>query len=323
MSRIFISHSHIDKRLHDALKEGLLDIGHEVVSVDTVSMGSNLSKELNSLLHSADAVVAIITENSLKSKHVLNEITVAQAQMDAVGDSLFLPLVVGENIEIPNFLLDRFVETVPNLLDAYLNKVISNIHRAIERNNAVRAEKTKTKKEQAAKLEVSKTEFIREAEEKLNKRERHLKFSANIWYGAGYISLILGVYAAFFLINESLGKGLDTTTVALLSVKGLIGVGLLVASSKYAFTLGKSYMNESLKNSDRLHAISFGKFYLQAYGDVVSPDDVKEVFQHWNINNDSAFKEIASSSFDPKLLESAINIASVLSKNEKKSGKST
>ena len=201
MSRIFISHSHIDKRLHDALKEGLLDIGHEVVSVDTVSMGSNLSKELNSLLHSADAVVAIITENSLKSKHVLNEITVAQAQMDAVGDSLFLPLVVGENIEIPNFLLDRFVETVPNLLDAYLNKVISKIHRAIERNNAVRAEKTKTKKEQAAKLEVSKTEFIREAEEKLNKRERHLKFSANIWYGAGYISLILGVYAAFFLIN--------------------------------------------------------------------------------------------------------------------------
>ena len=323
MSRIFISHSHIDKGLHDVLKEGLLDIGYEVVSVDSVLMGSNLSKELNSLLHSADAVVAIITENSLKSKHVLNEITVAQAQMDAVGDSLFLPLIVGENIEIPDFLLDRFVETVPNLIDTRLNKVISNIHRTIERNNAVRAEKTKTKKEQAAKLEVSKTEFIREAEEKLNKRESHLKFSANIWYGAGYIALILGVYAAFFLINESLGKNLDTTTVALLSVKGLIGVGLLVASSKYAFTLGKSYMNESLKNSDRLHAISFGKFYLQAYGDVVSPDDVKEVFQHWNINNDSAFKEIASSSFDPKLLESAISIASVLSKNEKKSGKNT
>jgi hypothetical protein len=318
LSQIFISHSHLDKSLHDTLKDGLLDIGYEVVSVDSVPMGSNISKELNSLLHSADAVVAIITEDSLKSKHVLNEIAVARAQMDAVGDNLFLPLVVGENIEIPNFLLDKFVETVPNLIDTNLNKVVSNIHRAIERNIAIRAEETKTKKELAAKLEVSKTEFIREAEERLNKKESSLKFSANLWYSVGYIALILGVYAAFFLINESLGKDFDATKVALLSVKGLIGVGLLVASSKYAFTLGKSYMNESLKNSDRLHAISFGKFYLQAYGDVVSPEDVKDVFQHWNINNDSPFKELTSNSFDPKFLESAINIASVLSKNEKK-----
>jgi len=323
LSRVFISHSHIDKGLHDALKIGLLNIGHEVVSVDSVSMGSNLSKELNYLLHSADAVVAIITENSLTSKHVLNEIVVAQAQMDAVGESLFLPLVVGENIEIPDFLLNRFVETVPNLIDTQLNKVVSNIHRAIERNNAVRAEETKRKKEQVAKLEVSKTEFIREAEEKLNKKENSLRFSANIWYGVGYMALIFGVFGAFFLINESLGKNLDTTAIAILSVKGFIGVGLLVASSKYAFTLGKSYMNESLKNSDRLHAISFGKFYLQAYGDVVSPEDVKDVFQHWNLNNDSSFKELVSSSFDPKLLESAVSIASILSKNEKKNAKKT
>ncbi|MGM7446902.1 toll/interleukin-1 receptor domain-containing protein [Idiomarina sp. ST20R2A10] len=321
MSKIFISHSHMDKGLHDALKKGLVELGHEVVSVDSVSMGSNLSKELNALLHSADAVVAIITENSLNSKHVLNEIAVAQAQMDAVGDSLFLPLVIGEDIEIPDFLLDRFVETVPNLIDTRLNKVVSNIHRAIERHSAERQEKIKFKREQAEKLEVSKTEFIQDAEEKLNKRESSLKFSANIWYAAGYMALILGVYFAFFLINESLGKDFDTITIALLTVKGLMGVGLLVASSKYAFTLGKSYMNESLKNSDRLHAISFGKFYLQAYGDVVTPDDVKEVFQHWNINNDSAFKEIVSNSFDPKLLESAVGIALALSKNEKTSGK--
>ena len=323
MSKIFISHSHIDKGLHDALKDGLLDIGHEVVSIDSVSMGSNLSKELNTLLHSADAVVAIITENSLKSKYVLNEIAVAQAQMDAVGDNLFLPLIVGEDIEIPNFILERIFVSVPNLIETYLNIVVSNIHRAIELNNAKREIKKKTKKEQAAKLEISKTEFIREAEVRLNKKETDLKYSANVWYAVGYIALIFGVFTAFFLINESLGKDIEATKLALLSIKGIIGVGLLVASSKYAFTLGKSYMNESLKNSDRLHAISFGKFYLQAYGDVVSPEDVKDVFQHWNIDKDSSFKELASNSFDPKFLESAINIASVLTKNEKKSGKNT
>lgn len=323
MSKIFISHSHKDKGLHDALRDALTEIGHDVIGVDSLSVGSNLSKVLNKILHSADAVVAILTDESINSKNVLNEITVALAQMDAVENKIFLPVVVGENIEIPSFLLDRFVEMVPNFMDHHLSKVVSSIHRAIERNNAAEEEKKRAKTEQAEKLETSKTEFIREAEERLNKKEGSLKLSANIWYGFGYAALIIGVFAAFFLIKESLNKDIGTSAIVLLSIKGLIGVGLLVASSKYAFTLGKSYMNESLKNSDRLHAISFGKFYLQAYGDVVTPEDVKEVFQHWNIARDSSFKDLNTQNFDPRIFESAIEIASVLTKNEKSSKKNT
>ncbi len=322
MSKIFISHSHKDKELHDLLKEALIDIGHEVLGVDSLSVGDNLSKVLNELLHAADAVVAIITEDSIQSKHVINEITVAQAQMDAIESKMFMPIIVG-NVEIPNFLRERLVEMVPDFSHDNIIKVVSNIHRAVEHSNAVRVEKKRVKTEQASKLETSKTEFIKEAEERLNKKESSLKFSANLWYGVGYVALLLGVLAAFLLIKESLGGNLATTGIVLLSIKGLIGVGLLVASSKYAFTLGKSYMNESLKNSDRLHAISFGKFYLQAYGDVVTPEDVKEVFQHWNIDKDSSFKDLGSDNFDPRLFESAIEIARVITKNENKSSKNT
>lgn len=322
MSKIFISHSHQDKALHDDLKEALIGVGHEVLGVDSLSVGENISKALNELLHAADVVVALITEDSLNSKNVINEITVAQAQMDAIDSKMFMPVIVG-NVEIPNFLRDRLAEMVPNFSAENLAKVVSNIHRAVEHNNAVRNEKKRAKKEQATKLEVSKTEFIKEAEERLNKKEASLKSNANIWYGVGYFALLLGVLAAFLLIKESLGGNLDTAGIILLSIKGLIGVGLLVASSKYAFTLGKSYMNESLKNSDRLHAISFGKFYLQAYGDVVTPEDVKEVFQHWNIDKDSSFKDLASDNFDPRVFESAIEIAKVITKNDKKSSKNT
>jgi len=323
LSKIFISHSHKDKGLHDALRDALIDIGHEVIGVDSLAVGANLSKDLNILLHSADAVVAILTEDSLNSKNVISEITVALAQMDAVESKLFLPVVVGENVEIPSFLMDRFVEMVPNFMDRNLNKVVSSIHRAIERSKAVQEEKRRTRNEQAEKLETSKTEFIKEAEERLSNKETSLKNSANLWYGLGYLALIIGILVAFFLIKEGLGKDLSTTAIVLLSIKGVVGVGLLVASSKYAFTLGKSYMNESLKNSDRLHAISFGKFYLQAYGDIVTPDDVKEVFQHWNIAKDSSFKEVGAQNFDPKIFEPAIEIATILSKSEKSSKKST
>ena len=322
MSKIFISHSHRDKPLHDELKEGLMDIGHDVLGVDSLSVGASLSKELNELLHAADAVVAIITEDSLNSKNVISEITVAQAQMDAIENKIFMPVIVGD-IAIPNFLRDRLVEMVPDFSQQNLTKVVSNIHRAVEHNNAVRAERKRVKKEQAYKLETSKTEFIKEAEERLNNKEASLKSSAHFWYSVGYIALIVGVFAAFFLIKESLGGNLETIGIVLLSIKALVGVGLLVASSKYAFTLGKSYMNESLKNSDRLHAISFGKFYLQAYGDVVTPEDVKEVFQHWNIDKDSSFRELASDSFDPRTFESAIEIAKVLTKSDKKGSTNT
>ncbi|MGY5774599.1 toll/interleukin-1 receptor domain-containing protein [Vibrio antiquarius] len=322
MSKIFISHSHQDKALHDALKDALIEIGHEVLGIDSLSVGASITKALNELLHSADVVVAIITEDSLNSKNVLSEITVAQAQMDALDSKIFMPVVVG-NIDIPNFLRERLAVMVPNFSNENLTKVVTNIHRAVEHNLAIRTERKRVQKEQASKLEVSKTEFIKEAEERLTKKEASLKLSANIWYGVGYGALILGVLAAFLFIIEGLAGALDTTGIVLLSIKGLIGVGLLIASSKYAFSLGKSYMNESLKNSDRLHAISFGKFYLQAYGDIVTPDDVKEVFQHWNIDKDSSFRELGSDSFDPRIFESAIEIARVLTKNEKKSTKNT
>lgn len=320
MSKIFISHSNEDKALHDDLKKALIELGHEVLGIDSLSIGDGISKALNGLLYSADAVVALVTEDSLNSKNVVNEIIVAQAQMDAIDKKVFFPVVIG-NFQIPSFLRDRLVEMVPNFTDGNLAKVVSNIHKVLEYNKAIHSERKRLKKEQANKLETSKTEFIKEAEQRLNNKEASLKLSANICYGVGYVALILGVLAAFFLIKESLVDKLETIGIILLSIKGLIGVGLLVASSKYAFTLGKSYMNESLKNSDRLHAISFGKFYLQAYGDVVTPEDVKEVFQHWNIDKDSSFKELGSDSFDPRIFESAMEIAKIITKNDKKSDK--
>lgn len=191
MSKIFISHSHKDEELHDILRDSLTFIGHDVIGIESLSVGSNISKDLNNLLHAADVVVAIITEESLHSKHVLNEITVALAQMDAVESKLFLPIVVGENIEIPSFLSNRLVEIVPNFKNGLLQKVVSNIQRSIEKSKAAQEEKSRLKNEQVKKLESSKAEFIREAEERLNSKETSLRNSANVWYGFGYMALVI------------------------------------------------------------------------------------------------------------------------------------
>lgn len=322
MSRIFVSFSQKDRDLYDKLVNALSDEGHELFSVDCLTVGSDLSKDLNEQLFSSDAVVALITENALESKNVLNEITIAQAQMEALGKKVFIPIMVGVT-EVPNFLRNTLAEMVADFNEDSLKKVVLSINRAIAHFTAINAEKQKSKEKQIQKLETSKTEFIREAEERLGKKEVSFRQSAKIWYFFGYLALLLGVASTFYLLNENLTGSLDAIKITLLSIKGIIGVGLLVALSKYAFTLAKSYMNESLKNSDRLHAISFGKFYLQAYGNVATPEDVKDVFQHWNIDKDSSFKELKSENFDPRIFESAIEIAKIMSKNDKKHTKGT
>ena len=68
-------------------------------------------------------------------------------------------------------------------------------------------------------------------------------------------------------------------------------------------------MSESLKIADRIHAISFGKFYLQIFKNNLNPNDIKEIFRDWNINNqENNFSKQNSDDYDPKLLEKAIEI---------------
>jgi hypothetical protein len=120
--------------------------------------------------------------------------------------------------------------------------------------------------------------------------------AGTIWYVLGFVTLIGGVWFAFGGLS-----GLDKLVnqnywlYVLVILKSIIIVGLLIACSKYAFNLGKSFINEALRNADRIHAIAFGKFYLQAFGNrISSPEEIKEVFQNWNIDKDSAFQKLAT-----------------------------
>jgi len=95
---------------------------------------------------------------------------------------------------------------------------------------------------------------------------------------------------------------------SILALKSIVVIGLLGACSKYAFTLGKSFMSESLKSADRMHAISFGKFYLKVYGSDATWPELKEVFQHWNIDRSSSFSSQTTAEFDPKIIESMLEL---------------
>ena len=73
-----------------------------------------------------------------------------------------------------------------------------------------------------------------------------------------------------------------------------------------AFSLAESVGMEAIRNSDRIHAISFGEFYLNAYGKVATRDEVREVFGKWNIDNGSSFISQSPKDYDPQILENLV-----------------
>lgn len=61
-------------------------------------------------------------------------------------------------------------------------------------------------------------------------------------------------------------------------------------------------MVEAIRNGDRIHAISFGKFYIRAYGREATRQEIKEVLGEWNIDKGSSFHTQDAKEIDPNIL---------------------
>lgn len=142
------------------------------------------------------------------------------------------------------------------------------------------------------KIESTYKSYLDAAIKDLNNREKSFKNIARNWYLGGLFLLLssfgCSIYIFHFILNNyDIGRP-NWQNYLIISVKGLIAVSVLLTSSKYCYSLGKSYMGESLKISDRKHAIRFGEVYLQIVDNKLDPSDLKEVFKDWNISNQTS-----------------------------------
>lgn len=186
-------------------------------------------------------------------------------------------------------------------------------------------EKEKYREESRKSIESKSQKFVDSALKLLEKKEEKFHEIAKNWSLAGAASIAAGIGFAIFSMlysadsfhsanNNSLGYYLYTL------FRGLIIVGLFGALARYSFILSNSFMHESLKSGERLHAIKFGEFYLDAYGADADWNQLKEAFEHWNISSQSAFSKAAppveSSDSISKIILQAID--SALEKNPTK-----
>lgn len=141
----------------------------------------------------------------------------------------------------------------------------------------------------------------------LKSKERkfhNINISLTIIGGLSFVLAI--VYLIWGEINIDQEIPITTNNLIYLFSKRFIIVGFFIGVTKFCFSLSKTYMNESLKNSDRHHAILFGKFFINTFKGTVTKDELKEVFKDWNINNESEFKKLSSEQVDPKFQETFI-----------------
>lgn len=160
------------------------------------------------------------------------------------------------------------------------------------------------------KIELKVPEFVESAVSTLKEKEKSFSDKAQTWNFHGSISVALAIASAIgaliyggFEFNSAAKENIDWFFFSFLLLKGLIIVSLFAAFAKHAYNVGNAYMHESLKRSDRMHAINFGKLYLEVYGNDVSQSDMKSIFENWNMNSDSAFTKIQSTNFEPKVVE--------------------
>ncbi len=315
MAKIYISYSTLDKEIALIFAKALRDLGHEIlIDMQELTPGVDWRQKISEALKSSDGIVSLITENGQKSQFVMSEIGAARTYLGSEHNKFLIPVIFG-GIDIPLVLQDiqcLFAD------ENTINETAQKIHQAIQSISIRQKAEQDKQAKQIEKIETNASKYVDDAMTKLRIRESRNKVIGNIWYSLGFASLLAGVIFGVlgiseFMSTEKIVAGVQWTIVVILTIKTTVIIGLLIACSKYSFTLGKSYINEALKNADRSHAISFGKFYLDAYGATAKWEDLKEAFQYWNINNESSFSKLDTNQFDPKFIELVIELSKIIS----------
>lgn len=173
-------------------------------------------------------------------------------------------------------------------------------------------EKERYREESRKSIESKSQKFVDSALQLLNKKEAKFHDISRNWSIVGVVALASGIgFSIYAMISSAdiFHQASNTSSSYYLYslFRGLVVVGLLGALSRYSFILSNSFMHESLKSGERLHAIKFGEFYLDAYGADAEWDQIKEAFENWNISGGSAFSKTGTEASNNTIADSILN----------------
>ena len=292
---VFISYAREDRDFVQRLTSELKNNNIDAWTDENIVVGSPWNEQIYRAIINADVVLPIITQN-YNENYAVGEIQFALAYHKQVLPVLMIP---HSDLAPELYSLIRSFQWIfgNSREDLIISRIVSELvaisHKLEE------AKKEKEAKEQ--KIDNSVTVYLGEVQYRLKTNERRNRRIALCLYGVSFAFLALSLLPVWrFSVN-----GVASLSVAHAVIQGVLELALVaifVSLSKLLFSIAKSFMVESIRSSDRLHAILFGKFFLNAFGTTVTHDEVFKAFNTWNIDDGKTeFRKQSAEEYDPKL----------------------
>ncbi len=132
MARFFLSYRVSNRDDARLFQQALVERGHEVAwDVDAIQVGTGWRDALMQSLASADAVVVLLTPESMQSPMVISEVGAARAFATTERNIALLPVLIGLQ-GIPNFIQDLFVLQADLAAQTEVERIANEIDKAVE-----------------------------------------------------------------------------------------------------------------------------------------------------------------------------------------------
>ncbi|SFB56126.1 toll/interleukin-1 receptor domain-containing protein [Azotobacter beijerinckii] len=310
MPDIFLSYINEDAEFAGRLKLSLERRNYTADAVDHhAAIGESWTDALADKLRDARAIVIIISKAHYQVGLPRYEVAAATAYGRARGKPLIIPVVIGD-VKLPPFLQPFEPISTPTV-DPDPVDIASLIADTLETHTGLIRAKEDQQKERQKQVEENAATYVNKSLAELSAREKKFRRVAYLWYFLAYASLIATLSFAMWRFSQPTTIT-DWPALVEQGVLALVVLGSLVALANFSFLLGKSFMVESLRNSDRKHAISYGEFYLKARGAQMEWHELKEAFQQWNIDKGSNLADAEAECNTVTGLKQALHAASPL-----------
>ncbi len=308
--KIYLSYSHHDKDLAYKFKSYLTEQGFETIwDENLLTIGDDFNHKIKKALSEADIYLPLISENFQNSNFTQDELQTAIGYANINNYPVIFPYIIEGN-QIPMNIANLLCLVGTSDINSDLLKITYELNKI---KGTIFAQQDINEK-RVSRIEISLDSYLTDVFRKPERNELKDQLLAYFCYILS-IAFLIAIIPFILRINLSYLHELDIIDTIVYSVKNIVGLSVLAALSRLAFILGKSFMVEAIRNGDRIHAISFGRFFIQAYGREATRQEIREVLGDWNIDKGSSFQTQDAKEIDPNIYGALDSLKSYFNKN--------